>query len=117
MNRKGQWPIVDVFAAPSFATTGTEPARARHGSLTMPYSGGAIMVSVRPASLPLALLVCLALGVLVTPASGDTIFSPAGGFVVGINTLGNLFDPNANVPGPNQVGGPGVGFRRRADGF
>jgi hypothetical protein len=74
------------------------------------------MVWVCKASLPLALLAGWSLGV-VPPAKGDTILSPSGTFRVGIDRLGNLFDPTATVPGPDPVGGPGLGFRRLSDGF
>jgi hypothetical protein len=54
---------------------------------------------------------------MATPVQGDTILSPSGTFRVGIDRLGNLFDPAASVPGPDPIGGSGLGFRRLSDGF
>src|SRR5262245_23757964 len=83
------------------------------------------MVFVRKASRPLAFLASLILGLVVNPANGATILSPSMTFVVGIDYrpaaspagIGNLFDPDAVVSGPDPIGGAGVGFRRRSDGF
>jgi len=63
-------------------------------------------MSRRPLS-PRLFFLLLALPFLVTPASAQTITSPSGGYVVGINgSVGNLFDVPSNI-----------GFLRVADGY